>query len=78
MDMVTVKFRDIALKITSDSSLSSDDLLFLFDYVLEYLDEHNIHPSYEYISVACDYLFCLASRDFIREHRESDKMEGGE
>lgn len=78
MDMDTMKFLDIAVTITNDRSISSDDLLFLFDYVLEYLDEHNMHPSYEYLRVARDYLFSIASGDFIRDYREFDKMEGGE
>lgn len=78
MDINAMKFRDIAVTILDDRPLSSDDLLFLFDFVLEYLDENNMHPSYEYLRLASDRLFLSASGKFLRDYRDFDKTEGGE
>lgn len=63
-----VSFRDISRVIMDDRSLSSDQLLFLIEYVLDYLHDNNMQSSYE---VLCDARYHLVSRVY-------DKMEGGE
>lgn len=63
-----VSFRDISRVIMDDRPLSSDQLLFLIEYVLDYLHDNNMQYSYEYL---CDARYHLVSRI-------NDKMVGGE
>lgn len=68
-------FRDIARAIMHDRPLSANQLLFLFDYVLEYLYEYNMHPSYEFLRIARERLSLKAAAECLRDF---DKKEGVE